>query len=67
NIPSYSITRPLSSPMNPIMHGFYWSNNVICFPLLNDRNQSAADHQGSTATGQRKRTPGKRQSQTQIF
>ncbi|OAP91385.1 hypothetical protein A4H96_07300 [Acidithiobacillus ferrooxidans] len=22
------------------MNGFYWSNDVIFFPLLNDRNQS---------------------------
>ena len=32
------------------------SDDVICFPLLNDRNQSSADDQGSTAKGQRKRT-----------
>jgi hypothetical protein len=31
------------------------SDDVICFPLLNDRNQSAADHKGSTVAGQRKR------------
>jgi hypothetical protein len=32
------------------------SDDAICFPLLNDRNQSAADHQGSTAAGPRKWT-----------
>jgi hypothetical protein len=33
------------------------SGSVVAmfFPLLNDRNQSAADHHGSTATGQLKR------------
>jgi hypothetical protein len=32
------------------------SDDVIGFPLLNVCNQSTADHQGSTAAGQRERT-----------
>lgn len=27
-------------------------DDVLCFPPLNDRNQSAADHRDSTAAGQ---------------
>jgi hypothetical protein len=38
------------------MAGRSGSDDVICFPLLNDRNQSSADHQGSTTAGQREQT-----------
>ena len=37
NIPNCSIIRPLSSP---IMNDCYESDDVICFPLLNECNQS---------------------------
>lgn len=38
----------------PSVNGRFGSGDVICFALLNDCNQSAADHQDSTAAGQRK-------------